>query len=211
MLQARAQFSIAVDGMQPAIAADGRLELRAARHPLLIPSVRRHISDAVEEAADSDGADAAPDAGRKPEAGRADRLPVPVDILLIPPVRVLVITGPNTGGKTVALKTAGLLSLMAQAGLLIPAAEGSQMPVFQTVFADIGDEQSIAASLSTFSAHIANIVAMDKALDAAVAGAARRGGRRHRSRSKAARSRWRSSITSAAAARWWSRRRTTTR
>ncbi len=165
VLQARAQFSITVDGVQPAIATDGRLELRAARHPLLIPSVRRHISDAVEEAADSDGADAAPGAGRKPEAGRADRLPVPVDILLIPPVRVLVITGPNTGGKTVALKTAGLLSLMAQAGLLIPAVEGSQIPVFRTVFADIGDEQSISASLSTFSAHIANIVAMDKALE----------------------------------------------
>ena len=142
VLQARARLSKTVDGIQPAIAGDGRLELRAARHPLLIPAVRRQLGDDVQG---NDG-------------------PVPVDILLIPPVRVLVITGPNTGGKTVALKTAGLLSLMAQAGVLIPVADGSQVPVFRSVFADIGDEQSIAESLSTFSGHIANIVAMERAL-----------------------------------------------
>jgi len=90
--------------------------------------------------------------------------PVPVDVLLIPPITVLVITGPNTGGKTVALKTAGLLVLMAQAGLLVPAAEGSQVTILKSVFADIGDEQSIAESLSTFSGHIANIVGMERSL-----------------------------------------------
>jgi DNA mismatch repair protein MutS2 len=144
VLQARARFSITVDGIHPALATDGRLEFRAARHPLLIPALRRHLDD---------------ERTKLDDAG-----PVPVDVLLIPPVRVLVITGPNTGGKTVALKTAGLLSLMAQAGLLIPAADGSQITVFRSEFADIGDEQSIAESLSTFSGHISNVVAMDRAL-----------------------------------------------
>jgi DNA mismatch repair protein MutS2 len=156
VLNARARFSILVRGVEPKIAKDGRLELRAARHPLLIPAVRRYLrrDDADDEAA-SDG-------GAKPET---DVEAVPVDVLLLPPVHVLVITGPNTGGKTVALKTAGLLPLLAQAGLLIPVDEDSQIPVFKSVFADIGDEQSIAQSLSTFSGHIANIVAMDRALE----------------------------------------------
>jgi len=155
VIQAKARLSAMVGGAEPALAGDGAFELLAARHPLLIPAVCQRLADAQGAAKGGDGAAAQ----TVPEEG-----PVAVDIRLIPGTTVLVITGPNTGGKTVALKTAGLLALMAQAGLHIPAENGSRAPVFRSVFADIGDEQSIAASLSTFSWHMTNIVQMDRSL-----------------------------------------------
>ncbi len=115
---------------------DGRLlDVRQARHPVLIDLFAKET--------------------RRDEAPRAV---VPIDFRLGDDFDMLVITGPNTGGKTVALKTIGLLIAMTQAGLPIPADPGATMPVYRHLFVDIGDEQSIEQSLSTYSGHISNIL-----------------------------------------------------
>ncbi len=143
-VQAMALLARDMDAVAPEIAEDGRLELVAARHPLLMPALAERL-----------GID------RRARGG-----PVPVSLRVGFGDPVLVISGPNTGGKTVALKTTGLLALMAQCGLHLPAAPGSLLPVFRRIYADIGDEQSIAANLSTFSAHLAAIVEMTRDLAA---------------------------------------------
>jgi DNA mismatch repair protein MutS2 len=91
---------------------------------------------------------------RHPLLGQAA---VPIDLVMAPGIRTVIVTGPNTGGKTVALKTLGLLALMNQSGLALPAGEGTCLPVFDEIYADIGDEQSLSQSLSTFSGHMVNI------------------------------------------------------
>src|SRR5436190_2483578 len=139
--------------LQRTIEAATELDVRQAR------ARYSQSIDGVEPGLSTDGAFEL-QAARHPLLRQA----VPVTIKILPPATTLLITGPNTGGKTVALKTAGLLALMTQAGLRIPAADGSRLPIFRAIFADIGDEQSIEANLSTFSGHIANIVSMDRSL-----------------------------------------------
>jgi DNA mismatch repair protein MutS2 len=113
--------------------------------------------EVVEEGIDFAGA-------RHPLLMTSGREVIPIDVRIGPGQRGIVISGPNTGGKTVALKTIGLLSLMTQAGMLIPARVGSKATVFRSVFADIGDEQSIESNLSSFSGHIANLSDIIKSL-----------------------------------------------
>ena len=129
---AKARLSKEFELRSPELSPDGRLRMSDARHPLLLAAAVR------------DGAD--------PKA-----TVVPINVRLREGFRTLVITGPNTGGKTVTLKTIGLVQAMFQAGMHVPLAAGSCLPIFREIHADIGDEQSIDQSLSTFSGHIKNI------------------------------------------------------
>ncbi len=133
---AKARFSEHYRMSAPVINESGRLNLRQARHPLLVRHAHKECGDVDE-------------AFRKIE---------PLSVHIGETFDLLIVTGPNTGGKTVALKAVGLITAMALTGMHIPAAEGSEVGVFHDIFADIGDEQSIEQSLSTFSAHMSNIV-----------------------------------------------------
>jgi len=128
-IHAKASFAIKIKAESPSISEEAGLHLVDARHPLLIHA-----------------------------AGSTDGV-VPLSVSLDRDTQGVLITGPNTGGKTVALKTIGLLTVMAMAGMEIPADHRSRIGLFQKIYADIGDEQSLELSLSTFSSHIRNIIA----------------------------------------------------
>jgi len=134
---AKARFSIAYGMNPPDLTTGSSLQLRDARHPLLLQLISRQKGCGVSQLTNE---------------------VVPIDVRLGDDFDLLLITGPNTGGKTVVLKTIGLLTAMAQSGLHIPARAGSRVSVFRQIFADIGDEQSIQQSLSTFSAHMRQVV-----------------------------------------------------
>lgn len=128
MLRAKARWAAANGGVKPIISDEGRLSLRNARHPLLAQTL----------------------AAQKKEI-------VPLDLLLDTRERILVISGPNAGGKSVCLKTAGLLQYMFQCGFPVTASENSEFPIFESIYIDIGDEQSMDNDLSTYSSHLYNM------------------------------------------------------
>ena len=131
---ASARFGRTIDASVPEI-SDGSMQLQRARHPLLYLKLKP----------------------RKKKKKKEKNKTVPNDIVVEPPRKALIISGPNTGGKTVALKTTGLCALMARFGLPLPVDEESAVPLFDSIYTDIGDEQSIDRDLSTFSGHVTNI------------------------------------------------------
>ena len=152
LLQAKARLANRLDAVVPKLNEDGHIDLHEGRNPVL----ELHFQSLDEEA---DAPDWAPDDGEAEE-----REVVPLDMELGDDFHTLVITGPNAGGKTVAMKSVGLFSLMLAYGLPIPVAPHSSFPLFDEIMADIGDEQSIEEDLSTFSSHVSNLRHM---LDAA--------------------------------------------
>ena len=127
-VRAKALFAIAIDAEMPILSKDPIIKLYNAQHPLLLIALKK-LSKTV----------------------------VPLNVVVDEKSRIVLISGPNAGGKSVAMKTIGLLQIMVQAGLLIPAASESEMGIFKQLFADIGDDQSIESDLSTYSAHLSKM------------------------------------------------------
>ncbi len=127
-VRAKALFAIDIEASMPVLHNEAKLKLINARHPLLLLSFKKEHKTVV-----------------------------PLNVSIDDATRVIVVSGPNAGGKSVCMKTVGLLQMMVQAGLLIPAAETSEMGVFKQIFVDIGDDQSIESDLSTYSAHLSKM------------------------------------------------------
>ena len=146
-LNAKARFSLALNAIEPKLNTRGNVKLIEARHPVL----EFHLQNEQQSEADVN----------------LPKQVVPTNVHIGKTFKTLIITGPNTGGKTVVLKTVGLLVLMAQSGLHIPAEHGSKIAIFDHLFADIGDDQGIEQNLSTFSSHITKIADMLKTVESA--------------------------------------------
>ncbi|MEJ7780242.1 MAG: endonuclease MutS2 [Daejeonella sp.] len=127
-VRAKALFAISIDGVMPQLIKEAEIDLINARHPLLVLNFKKEQQTVV-----------------------------PLNIRIEEEQRVIVVSGPNAGGKSVCMKTVGLLQIMVQAGLLIPADEHSKVGMFKQIFADIGDDQSIESDLSTYSAHLSKM------------------------------------------------------
>jgi DNA mismatch repair protein MutS2 len=174
LVTAKARFSRDYGMFEPDINTEGRLWLRQARHPLLeylfraedpCPRIEDQAPQDAERESDHKNRENALASVGSGSPVNHPRTVVPIDVRLGYTFNLLVITGPNTGGKTVTLKTTGLLCLMAQSGMHIPAGEGSGLPVFHQILADIGDEQSLEQSLSTFSSHMSRIATILRLAD----------------------------------------------
>ncbi|MFQ6039317.1 MAG: endonuclease MutS2, partial [Candidatus Poribacteria bacterium] len=153
---AKVCFSRDYEMNPPLLNTDGVIDVNGARHPLLLALQR--------EASESDEPDKVAEVSIHSFGALNPRV-VPIDFRLGDDFNTLIITGPNTGGKTVTLKTVGLLTLMAQSGMHVPATGNPKLAVFRRVSADIGDEQSIEQSLSTFSSHLTNIAGILQNVD----------------------------------------------
>src|SRR5690606_25511486 len=128
-VRAKALFAMDIDAVMPVLNREAALDLVNARHPLLYLSSKQDASHTV----------------------------VPLNIKIDQTDRIILVSGPNAGGKSVCMKTVGLFQLMVQSGLLVPADERSSLGIFKQIYADIGDDQSIESDLSTYSAHLSKM------------------------------------------------------